>query len=140
MAGSIVSEVIRHKTVVHLTGEASVSEAARLMRKHKVGSVLILENARLEGILTVADITYRVVAEGRNPDETSLAEVMTPHPDTVGPDCSAIDALRLMHDGGFRHLPVVQGGTVLGVVSRGDFHGAEKARLDEETHLWERIG
>jgi CBS domain-containing protein len=80
-----------------------------------------------------------VVAEGRDPDETVLREIMTPDPDSVSSDTTAIEALRLMQDGGYRHLPVVDDGEVLGVVSRRDFHGVEKARLDDETALWERI-
>jgi CBS domain-containing protein len=64
---------------------------------------------------------------------------MTPDPDTVSSDTTAIDALRLMQDGGYRHLPVVDSGRVLGVVSRRDFYGVEKLRLDDETALWERI-
>jgi CBS domain-containing protein len=55
------------------------------------------------------------------------------------PTGSAIEALRLMSDGGFRHVPVVADGKVVGVVSHGDFRGLETARLDEETGLWERI-
>jgi CBS domain-containing protein len=51
----------------------------------------------------------------------------------------AIEALRLMSDGGFRHVPIVAGGKVVGVVSHGDFRGLERARLDEETGLWARI-
>jgi predicted transcriptional regulator len=54
-----------------------------------------------------------------------------------GPSC--IEALRLMRDGGFRHIPVVENGRVIGVVSRGDFRGLEQDRLDEETGIWERI-
>jgi CBS domain-containing protein len=64
---------------------------------------------------------------------------MTPEPDTIRSDTIAIEALRLMQDGGYRHLPVVDDGQVLGVVSRRDFYGAEKARLDDETAMWERI-
>jgi CBS domain-containing protein len=109
------------------------------MRKHNVGAVLIIEDEALKGILTVNDITYRVVAKGRDPDKTSAKEVMTPDPDTVSPDSTAIDALRLMQDGGYRHIPVVDGERVLCVVSRRDFFGVEKARLDDETALWERI-
>jgi len=55
------------------------------------------------------------------------------------PRSTAIEALRLMHDGGFRHVPVVEQDVVIGVVSRGDFRGLEHDRLDEETGLWERI-
>lgn len=140
MARKIVPDVMHTKTVVHLTGDASVREAARLMREHNIGAVLVMEEERLEGILTVADLTYRVIAEGRDPEKTLLREVMTARPDTIAPDSAAIDALRLMQDGDYRHLPVVEGGLVLGVVSRRDFHGTEKARLDDETHLWEHIG
>jgi CBS domain-containing protein len=109
------------------------------MRKNNVGAVLIVEDEALKGILTVNDMTYRVIAEGRDPDKTLLGEIMTPDPDTVGSDTTAIEALRLMQDGDYRHLPVVDGGRILGLVSRRDFHGVEKARLDDETALWERI-
>jgi CBS domain-containing protein len=109
------------------------------MRKHNVGAVLIIEEMALKGIITVNDMTYRVIAEGLDPDKTLLRGIMTPNPDTVSPDTTAIDALRLMHDGDYRHLPIVDGGRVLGLVSRRDFHGVEKARLDDETALWERI-
>jgi CBS domain-containing protein len=55
------------------------------------------------------------------------------------PSGTAIDALRLMQDGGFRHVPIVNGGRVVGIVSRGDFRAVEHRRLDEETGLWERV-
>jgi CBS domain-containing protein len=65
--------------------------------------------------------------------------VMTRRPATIRPRATAIDALRLMRDGGFRHVPVVEDGVLLGVVSRGDFRGLEHHRMDEETGMWERI-
>ena len=64
---------------------------------------------------------------------------MTRNPATMPPGCTAIEALRLMRDGGFRHVPVVKGEVVVGVVSHGDFRGLEQDRLDEETGIWERI-
>lgn len=140
MLRKIIPEVLRDPKVVHLGGAATARQAARVMREQNVGTVLVMEGGVLKGILTVADMTYRVVAEGRNPDATPLAEIMTPDPDTVGPDDTAIEALRMMRDGGYRHLPVVEDGTVLGVVSRRDFHGQDKVRLEEETALWEHIG
>jgi CBS domain-containing protein len=105
------------------------------MRKHNIGAVPIVEDESLKGILTVNDMTYRVIAEGRDPDRTCVKEVMTPDPDTVSPDTTVIDALRLMQDGGYRHLPVVDGRRVVGVVSRRDFYGVEKAKLEDETAL-----
>jgi CBS domain-containing protein len=64
---------------------------------------------------------------------------MTTEVHNLPPSHTAIDALRLMRDGGFRHVPVVHEGLVIGIVSRGDFRGLEQDRLDEETGLWERI-
>ncbi len=139
MLRRIIPDVIRGQQVVHLGGQATARQAAKQMRKHNVGAVLIVEGDALKGILTVNDMTYRVIAEGLDPDKTLLREVMTPDLDTVSSDTTAIDALRLMQDGDYRHLPVVDGRRVLGLVSRRDFHGVEKARFDEETALWERI-
>jgi CBS domain-containing protein len=110
------------------------------MRERRVGAVLVTEgDRRLVGIFTGRDAVGRVLAEGKNAARTSIEQVMTREPDTMPPGKSAIDALRLMQDGGYRHIPVVDGGRVVGVISRGDFRGLEQARLDEETGLWERI-
>ncbi len=139
MLRRIIPDVIRGQQVVHLGGQATTRQAAQLMRRHNVGAVLIVEDEVLTGIFTVNDMTYRVIAEGLDPDKTLLGEVMTPDPDTVSPETTAIDALRLMQDGNYRHLPIVDGRRILGLVSRRDFHGVEKARLDDETALWECI-
>ena len=58
---------------------------------------------------------------------------MTRHPDVMPPGKTAIDALWMMRDGGYRHMPVVEGKKIVGIVSRGDFRGLEQARLDEQT-------
>lgn len=139
MIRRIVPDVMRRQHLAYVGRGGTVRDAAKLMRKNDVGAVLLIENETLKGILTVNDMTYRVVAEGRDPDKTLVSDVMTPDPDTVSPDTTAIEALRLMQDGGYRHLPVVDSGRVLCVVSRRDFFGIEKARLDDETALWERI-
>ena len=139
MIRKIVPDVVSKKQMVHVRADATVREAAELMQTHDVGAVLVMEDEALKGILTVNDMTYRVVAKGRDPKKTSVSQVMTPDPDTVSSQTTAIEALRLMQDGGYRHLPVVDGTRVLGVVSRRDFYGLEKARLDDETALWERL-
>jgi len=64
---------------------------------------------------------------------------MTTNPDTMSPEQTAIDALRIMWDGGYRHLPVVKEGRILGMVSRGDFKADEQDRLEEERNLWEHM-
>jgi CBS domain-containing protein len=139
MRRRIIPDVLRERKMVSVLEQTTVREAAKLMREHDVGAVPIIEDEVLKGILTVNDVTYRVVAEGLDLDETIVREVMTPEPDTIKSDAMAVEALRHMQDGGYRHLPVVEDGRVLGVVSRRDFYGAEKARLDDETAMWERI-
>jgi len=96
------------------------------------------DNSHLVGIFTGRD-AVRTLAEGKNPAETTLAASMTPNPTTIAPDRNAIDALRKMTDGGYRHLPVVANGKILGIVSRGDFTGLELDRLEDEGDLWDRI-
>ena len=140
MTRKIIPDVIEQKHVETVSGKTPVRRAAEIMREHDVGALPILEGDVLKGIITVNDMAYRVVAAGLDPDGTPVNDVMTPDPDTVAPDTSAIDALRLMQDGGYRHLPVVSEGRVCGLLSRRDFFGLEKARLDDETALWERIG
>lgn len=116
----------------------TVQDACRAMWKRRVGAVLVAQNGRLMGIFTGRD-AVRTLAEGRDPAHTFLVDVMTSNPDTIAPELTAIDALRAMSDGGYRHLPVVDAGKVVGIVSRGDFKGLELDRLEEEECLWERI-
>jgi len=110
------------------------------MRDRRVGAVLVGEgDQRLLGIFTGRDAVHRVLAEGKSAARTKLALVMTRDPDTMPPGKSAIEALRLMEYGRYRHVPIVDDGKVVGIVSRFDFSGIELDRLDEETGLWERI-
>ena len=135
-----IADMVQDKNPVTLPQSASVHEACCQMCARRVGAVLIADaDRRLVGIFTGRDAVARVLAEGRDPRTTPLASVMTSSPVTLTPDQSAIDALRVMQDGGFRHLPVVKDGRIVSVISRGDFRGLEVARLNEETDLWERI-
>jgi CBS domain-containing protein len=118
----------------------SVADACNRMRDHRAGSVLVMGEAdRLVGIFTGRDAVCRVLAQRRDPSATRLAEVMTPDPATMSPDCTAFDALRIMSDGGFRHVPLVKNGRILGLVSRGDFRGLEQELDDRECDLWEHM-
>jgi CBS domain-containing protein len=135
-----MSDLVRDQNPLTLPPSTSVMEAARHMRERGVGAVLVTEGERkLVGIFTGRDAVARVLAEGKSPAETSLLQVMTPDPDVMTPRHNAIEALRLMQDARCRHLPIVEQGKVVGIVSRGDCHGLELDRLDEETGLWERI-
>jgi CBS domain-containing protein len=135
-----ISLIVKNPDPLVLPPEDTVQHACRCMSERRVGAVLVADAERhLAGIFTGRD-AVRVMAEGRDAAQTRLAEVMTRNPDTIAPERTAIDALRAMSDGGYRHLPVVNEGRVVGIVSRGDFQGLELERLEEETHLWECVG
>ncbi|MBI2319574.1 MAG: CBS domain-containing protein [Betaproteobacteria bacterium] len=97
--------------------ETSVSAAAKLMAKKNVGAVMVVDQERLVGIFTERDAVFRVIAQGRNPHTTRLAEVMTVSPQTVSPNESFGHALLMMHENGFRHVPVIENGAPIGIVS-----------------------
>ncbi len=97
--------------------ETTVTKAAEMMARRKVGAVMVVEQRSLVGIFTERDAVFRVIARGRNPEATRLADVMTILPKTVEPHKSFGYALLLMHENGFRHVPVVENGKLVGVVS-----------------------
>jgi CBS domain-containing protein len=134
-----MSDMVKNQDPVTLPPSATVREACRSMRDRRVGAVLVTDADRLLGIFTGRDAVHRVLAEGKSAGRTTLADVMTREPNTMPPGKTAIEALRRMEDGRYRHLPIVDNGKAVGIVSRFDFSGIELDRLDEETGLWERI-
>ena len=94
---------------------ASITEVAQRMVERNVGAVLVLDGGRLAGILTERDV-LRAVARGLD-DSTRVGDCMTAHPETIAPDDTTDHAAVLMLHGGFRHLPVVEGDDLVGVIS-----------------------
>jgi CBS domain-containing protein len=140
MTNRQVSEIVKDQRPLILPPTSTVQQACLSMRERRCGAVLVAdESRRLLGIFTGRDAVGRVLAASRDAGHTTLAEVMTPNPTSMAPGGTAIEALRLMQDCGFRHVPIVQDGKVTGIVSQGDFRGLEQARLDEETGLFERM-
>ena len=139
-----IRTIIEDQNPVTASAELSVAAAARLMKERRVGAVLVVEAGRLAGIFTERDALYRVIAEGRDPQATRVAEVMTANPRTISPDRPFAHALHLMYEGGFRHVPVVADGRPLGVVSARDALGPELrefvADLDKRAHISEILG
>ena len=111
-----VRNVMRRKPLT-AAPETLVSKAAKLMAARRVGSILIVEDRHLVGIFTERDVLVRVVARGLDPRVTRLADVMTRTPVTVDPNKPFGYALLVMHENGFRHLPVVDGGKLIGTLS-----------------------
>jgi CBS domain-containing protein len=127
-----VRTVIDNQTVVTASSETTVAEAAVLMKRRKVGALIVVDGGRLAGIFTERDALFRVVAEGRDPQTTRLADVMTRDCQTIGPDKPLGHALHMMYEGGFRHVPVVENGTPVGMVSARDALGPELQAFESE--------
>jgi len=120
-----IRTIIEDQEALIAPARMTVSEAARLMKQNKFGAVMVVEDGRLVGIFTERDALFRIVAEGRDPKIVQLASVMTRDPQTIHPDRPFADALHLMHASGFRHVPVVEDGRPIGMVSARDALGEE---------------
>lgn len=122
MAERTVFQSMPKKHVVNVGPQATVYEAACVMTRANCGSVLVMEPPdRLLGILTERDLMTRVLAKALDPQTTRVTEVMTVQPICVGPETKVSDAVLIMLERGFRHLPVVNpAGKILGVFSNRD--------------------
>ena len=135
-----LSDVVVSQKPLTVRSAETVQAAAFQMATHRAGSVVVLNDlGQLAGIFTGRDAIKRVLAKGLNAEKTPVSAVMTTPVTTIGPEKTAIDALRIMWAGDFRHLPVVRDGKVLGIVTRGDFSGIEQDRFDDERELWEHL-
>ena len=115
------------ENVVATTGETSVTEAAKAMAGAKVGSAVVMQGSWLAGILTERDV-LRAAASGEDLNASPVSRWMTPDPQSATPETTADDAAQLMLLNGFRHLPVVEGKEVRGVVSIRDLFAARIRR------------
>ena len=135
-----LSDIIYDHDPLIMPKTATIKAACQQMSERMADFVLVTdEDGCLVGIFTGRDAVCAVLAAGKSASKTTLSQVMTPNPVTMSPENTAIEALRLMWDCGFRHLPLVQGERLLGVVSRGDFSGDERTRLEQERGLWEHM-
>ena len=125
MTGRTVRQVIEGQEPVTAAIDMTVSDAARLMRERNIGALMVVESERLVGVFTERDALFRVLAETRDVSTTRLSDVMTRNPTTIDPASGFTHALQMMHDGGYRHLPVVEQGRVVGIVSVRDALGPE---------------
>jgi CBS domain-containing protein len=117
MFSTPVRHLIEPRKLLVAAPESTVREAAELMASRAVGAVLVVERDALLGIFTERDVVFRVVARGLDPDVTRLSEVMTREPKTIAPEKAFGVAMAVMHENGFRHLPVIDKGVPIGVVS-----------------------
>ena len=112
-----IKEVMQRRKLLLAPPTTVVAKAAKLMAARNVGAVLVVDGEQLVGIFTERDALIRVLAHGLDADTTPIGEVMTREPQTVDPEKPFGYALMLMHESGFRHLPVVVQGKPVGIVS-----------------------
>lgn len=115
---------------------ATVLEATRLMNRHKVGAVIVMDGDRIAGIFTERDVLSRVVAQERQPSQVLIEDVMTRDIVCCGPDTDIDDASSIMRDKRIRHLPVCdEAGNLLGMVSIGDLNAYYASAQQTEIHF-----
>ncbi len=118
MFGAPVRSVMGGEPLLTASPDTTVGQAAQLMAERKMSAVMVVDaDGRLVGIFTERDAVHRVIAQKLDPDRTRLADVMTPDPKTVVPRETFGYALLQMHEQGFRHMPVVEDGRPVGMVS-----------------------
>jgi CBS domain-containing protein len=114
-----INDVMTHDPVTLPPG-ASLEDAARCMRDHAIGDVLVAEDDQLHGMVTDRDIVVRALAEGRDPARTTVGEVCTAEVIALAPADDVDEAIRLMSDRAVRRVPVVEHGRLVGIVAMGD--------------------
>lgn len=114
-----VSELLKKRggTLWHVRPEDSVFSALELLAQYEVGALVVMEAGQLVGVVSERDYTRKVALQGRNSRETRVAEIMTSQVLTVTPRTGTRACMQLMSERKIRHLPVIEGGTVLGMIS-----------------------
>jgi CBS domain-containing protein len=134
MFGTPVRNVMQPRHLLKATPVDVVAKVARAMAKKNVGAAMVVQGGRLLGIFTERDIVFRVVAHGLDAKTTPVGEVMTPNPEVVHPDKPFGHALLIMHDKGFRHLPVVENDKLIGIVSARSAMDPDLEEFTAEAH------
>jgi len=125
-------DLVKERKVYSVDATRTVLEAARFMMEHNIGALPVLRNGELAGILSERDIMNRVVAAGRTPGHTAVSEVMTANPRAVAADESIEECLFIMREFGFRHLPIVEGKELKGLVSLRDVLMHQAAEIESQ--------
>ena len=128
----IVPDIIEDQKYVSVSATLTVREVAQIMTKHHFGALMVTKNDKLEGIVSERDITMKVVSQGRDAEKMKVSQIMTKNPETARSEDSALSALEKMHDRGFRHLPIVDGDIIIGIVSIRDLYAAAKRQLEDD--------
>lgn len=134
-----ISDVIRNQKIHCAEPGTTVRDAACRMAQEKIGAMLIVDNGLLIGIFTERDVLNRVVAARLDPDTTSVTSVMTKNPQSVKSDRPFSHAMHMMYEGCFRHMPVVEDGKPVGMISIRDAIGPELTEFESQLEQRETI-
>jgi CBS domain-containing protein len=115
-------DLIHDQKFSTIAPKGTVREAARLMAERNIGAIMVTEGSRLVGLFSERDMLNRVVAKDLDPDATAVESVMTRNPDSLPPSADIRDAMRLMVAHGYRHVPVLDGQKIVGIVSARDIY------------------
>ena len=117
---------------------ATVRDAVRAMTAAKAGAICVLHDCRIVGVFSERDLLCKVVDQGLDPDSTPISDVMAPAPTCVAPTTRRAEAVKVMVDGGFRHLPITgKDGCLIGMLSLRDLFAHQLTRLRDEVNSLE---
>jgi CBS domain-containing protein len=135
---AIASALLKHKgrVIYSVPPDAPVLEAIKQMAERSVGALLVMQNDRLLGVVSERDYARKVILKGRSSSETLVSQIMSSPVLTVRPDQSVNECMRLMTINRVRHLPVIEGDRVIGVLSIGDL---VRAVLEEQQQTIEQL-
>lgn len=132
MKRKIIPGIVENQVIAGLKVTDSAVTAGEMMRDKNIAAVVILDDSeKLIGIVTERDLTRKIIAENKSPGDTKLGDIMTANPDTLRPEDRAIDALELMRNRKYRHLPVVENDKVVGMVSIRDLYEVVRQDLEK---------
>lgn len=116
--------------------DAPVLDAIKLMAEHRIGALLVMRGKQLLGVVSERDYARKVILQGRSSSQATVSEIMRADPLTVGPQTDVLDCMRLCTDSRVRHLPVLENGEVVGIISIGDL---VKAVIDAQAEQIEHL-
>ncbi len=132
MKRKIIPDIVPKQLIHALPPDSTVFDAAKLMVKLDIGAIVVTsDDGLMAGIVTERDLTRRVLAKGLDPKDINVGAIMTSNPDTISPEDSAFEALEIMRIRRYRHLPVVEDGKVVAMVSVRDLYEVMKEELED---------
>jgi len=135
--GNVRNLLQKKGTIVHsITPDSSVYDALEVLENKNLGALVVVQDGVLIGIFTERDYARKVVLKGRSSKDTCVGDIMTDRPIYVSPDNTIDDCMQIMTDKYIRHLPVLDNGTLLGVISIGD---VVKYVIEEKNFIIENL-